>query len=295
MAGPDAFSRRALLSGAGGLALAALAGRVTHADQPHTGTLNYDSIRERGILRIPYYEDFAPYSTTTAEGPKGIDIEIAREVSKRTGFQPDFFPLLAGEKIDDDLRNGIWRGNLVDRTVGDIMFHVPYDKQIQINNDLVVLFGPYFEEGFAIATDPEAMPGGLDPEKDGDKRIGVEIDTMPDFFLASGNGGRLRAATVHFTRPLDAVAALGRGELDAVILQAAQLEAFAPALAPKATVKPFLMGGLFRSRWTVGCAIRETCRPLVYEVGDALAAMKEDGTMARLYADAGVTYWAPQR
>ena len=159
MAGPDAFSRRALLSGAGGLALAALAGRVTHADQPHTGTLNYDSIRERGILRIPYYEDFAPYSTTTAEGPKGIDIEIAREVAKRTGFQPDFFPLLAGEKIDDDLRNGIWRGNLVDRTVGDIMFHVPYDKQIQINNDLVVLFGPYFEEGFAIATDPEGVRG----------------------------------------------------------------------------------------------------------------------------------------
>ncbi|PWR18700.1 substrate-binding periplasmic protein [Zavarzinia compransoris] len=295
MAAPRMWPRRALLQAAGGLALAALGAGATRAEQPPVGTLNYDSIRARGILRIPYYEDFAPYSATTPDGPKGIDIAIGREVAQRIGLQAEFFPLVAGEKIDDDLRNGIWRGNVVDRTVGDLMFHIPYDKQIQINNDLTVLFGPYFEEGFAIATDPERMPGGFDPDQDADKRIGVEVDTMPDFFLASGNGGKLRAATVHFPRPVEAVAALGRGEVDAVIIQAAQLEAFAPALAPKAVVRPFLMGGMFRSRWTVGCAIRETCRPLVYEVGDALAAMQADGTMQRLFTEAGVTYWAPQR
>ncbi|MCW0183124.1 MAG: transporter substrate-binding domain-containing protein [Zavarzinia sp.] len=282
------------LAGALGAGLV-LGGRSARSDDDPVGPLRYDTIRERGILRIPYYEDFAPYSITTAEGPRGIDIDVAREVAKRIGLQPHFYPLVAGEKIDDDLRNGIWRGNVIDRSVGDLMFHVPYDRQIQLNNDLVVLFGPYFEEGFAIASNPEVLPGGFDPESDEGRRIGVEIDTMPDFWLSSANGGRLRNAAVHFARPLDAVKALGKGEVDAIILQAAQIEAFAPHHVPKASVKPFLMGGMFRSRWTVGCAVRETCRPFVYEVGDALGAMAGDGTMARIFAEAGVTWLAPQR
>lgn len=289
-------SRRAVLGLAGmlgaGIALGARSGR---AEEDLAGTLNYDAIRARGILRIPYYEDFAPYSATTAEGPAGIDIEIGREIAARIGLKPRFFPLVAGEKIDDDLRNGVWRGNLIDRSVGDLMLHVPYDRQIQLNNDLVVLFGPYFEEGFAIAYDSEAMPGGFDPEADADKRIGVEIDTMPDFYLSSGNGGRLRQSAVHFARPAEAVAALRDGAVDAVILQAGQIEAFVPRMAPKTTIRPFVMGGMFRSRWTVGCAVRETCRPFVYEIGDALAAMAADGRMAQIFAGAGVNYMAPAR
>ncbi|RJF80548.1 hypothetical protein D3874_25820 [Oleomonas cavernae] len=289
-------SRRDLLGLAGALGAAlALGGRGARADEDLVGTVNYDTIRARGVLRIPYYEDFAPYSTTTADGPAGIDIDIAREVAGRIGLRPRFYALVAGEKVDDDLRNGIWRGNLIDRSVGDLMFHIPYDRQIQINNDQVVLFAPYFEEGFAIAYSEQAMPGGFDPEADGDKRIGVEIDTLPDFYLTSANNGALRAAAVHFAKPVEALAALRDGAVDAVILQAAQVEAFAPRLAPQAIVRPFVMGGLFHSRWTVGCAIRESCRPLVYEVGDALAAMAADGSMAAIFAKAGVTWLAPAR
>jgi ABC-type amino acid transport substrate-binding protein len=289
------LSRRDLLGLAGVGTALALGGRGARADEDLIGTVNYDTIRARGVLRIPYYEDFAPYSMTTADGPAGIDIDIAREVAGRIGLKPRFFALVAGEKVDDDLRNGIWRGNLIDRSVGDLMFHIPYDRQIQINNDLTVLFAPYFEEGFAIAYNEQAMPGGFDPEADSDKRIGVEIDTLPDFYLTSANSGALRASAVHFAKPVEALAALRDGAVDAVILQAAQVEAFAPRLAPQATVRPFIMGGLFRSRWTVGCAIRETCRPLVYEVGDALAAMAADGRMAAIFAMAGVTYMAPVR
>lgn len=289
--------RRRDLLGLAGIIAAGLALRPgrARADDDLVGTLNYDLIRRRGIIRIPYYEDFAPYSATTAAGPVGIDIEIGREVARRINLTPRFFPLVAGEKIDDDLRNGVWRGNLIDRSVGDLMLHVPYDRQIQLNNDLVVLFGPYFEEGFAIAWNEAAMPGGFDPEADMDKRIGVEIDTMPDFYLTSANGGRFRQAVVHFARPTAAVEALRDGAVDAVILQAGQVEAFLPKTVPEARTRPFVMGGMFRSRWTVGCAIRETCRPLVYEVGDALAAMAADGAMQKIFADAGVTYMAPAR
>lgn len=288
-------TRRAFLGLAASLAAGFALPARARADIDALGPLRYDTIRERGVLRIPYYEDFAPYSWSTPDGPQGIDIAVGREVAQRIKLTPSFFPLVAGEKIDDDLRNGVWRGNLIDRSVGDLMFHVPYDRQIQINNDLVVLFGPYFEEGFAIATDPDKLPGGFDPEADEDKRIGVEIDTMPDFWLSSANGGRMRNAAVHFLRPVEAIQALGAGEVDAVILQSAQIEAFAPRHAPRAAVTPFIMGGLFRSRWTVGCAVRETCRPFVYEVGDALGAMAEDGSLRRIFADAGVTWLAPQR
>ena len=62
--------------------------------------------------------------------------------------------LRADDNINDDLRNGVWRGTLLGDRPGDVMLHVPNDTHVERANDRVKLSAPYQVEGFAMAVDP---------------------------------------------------------------------------------------------------------------------------------------------
>ena len=57
----------------------------------------------------------------------------------------------ADENVDDDLRNYVWKGPLIGGGVTNVMLHVPYNRELDIRNELIVLTGQYMNEVLGIA------------------------------------------------------------------------------------------------------------------------------------------------
>ena len=73
-----------------------------------------DEIIDRGWIEFAAYEDFAPWSFEDEGGePRGIDIDIGRLIAAELGVEPRFRLVGAGENLDADLRNYVWKGAVV--------------------------------------------------------------------------------------------------------------------------------------------------------------------------------------
>ena len=117
-----------------------------------------DTIRSRGWIEFAVYEDFAPYSYKKAGKPAGVDIEIGRLIAAELGVEPRFYFVTAGENLDADLRNFVWKGPIVSGRVANVMLHVPYDSEYACRIEQVVFTGQYASESIAIAYRKDAYP-----------------------------------------------------------------------------------------------------------------------------------------
>jgi len=164
-----------------------------YPDTKNTVGESLEEIEEKGRIKIAVYEDFRPFSFI--DKLIGIDVEIAGRIAAELGVRLELMAVQADENVDADLRNHIWRGprigarskgSIAVDSVANLMLHVPYNKELDIRNELAVLFSPYFADRVAIARDPEAFEGGefslFDLEG---KAVGVELDTLSDFYLSS--------------------------------------------------------------------------------------------------------------
>ena len=284
-------TRRRFLSGlaAAGATVGASAGTVL----PRAAAARpLDEVMERGRLRVAVYRDFRPFSFQQDGTLVGIDVDLARAIAGKLGVKADIVEQIAGETVSDDLRVAVWRGSLFGGELADIMMHIPYDKQFGLMNPEAVLFGPYHHEVFALARNPQrvrsAMLATLPEEP-----IAVEIDSIPDFFLLGLQGGRLRSHVIHCPTPEAAVEKLTSGEAAAVLAPLSQVQAALGARAEQFPITTVTLPGMMTSSWNVGMATKENSRDLVYAIGDAVAALTEDGTMAKVFASYGVTHTPP--
>ena len=274
-------NRRHVLAALGAAALTARTARARPLDE----------VIERNRLRVAVYRDFHPFSYREGGVLKGIDVDLAQAIAERLHVKADLFEQTAGETVADDLRVAIWRGSLFGGEMADLMMHIPFDKEFGLKNPEAVLFSPYQRELFALVRNPERVPSATLQDLP-EEPIGVEIDTIPDFYLLGDGGGRLRPHVVHFPAPKDAVEALTRNEVAAVLAPRSQIEA---ALAGTGTgaglpITTVRLPGMMASSWDIGMATRENARDLTYAVGDAVTAMLEDGTMAAIFRRYGVTH-----
>ncbi|WP_236744359.1 substrate-binding periplasmic protein [Marinobacter similis] len=186
----------------------------------------YDIILDSGYLKVGVYEDFPPYSYELDGEPRGIDIELGRRIAKEMGVEFKVHWIIPDENLGDDLRNNVWKGHyLAKQRLADVMLRVPYDKTYaymqdstgEYINEQVVLFGPYQQETWQIAYNPEELDSVETVAVFQYNRIGVEIDTLPDFYLTSAFGGRMREQVRHYTNVADAFKAMRNGEVSAVM------------------------------------------------------------------------------
>ncbi len=254
----------------------------------------YDQIIERGFILFAAYADFAPFSWTEGGQAKGVDVELGRLIADALGVKARFNLVAAGETVDDDLRNNVWRGSIVGGQVANVMLHVPYDSDFACRNEQVVLTGQYFNERIAIAWDQAAYPDGAPtPAYFRYDPVGVENDTLAAFYLANLYGGQVRPNIRHYVDVAAAMLALAEGEVGAVMGPLTQLE-FGGNGRERITVDTIPLPGLSRGQWTLGVAVRHTYRQLGYAVGDAIAAAREDGRLAAIFAQFGVSYRPPK-
>lgn len=288
--------RRRLLAGLGGLAAAglpALARGRTYSDTVNTIGQTLDEIRAAGSVRIAFYRDYRPFSWEAEAGWTGIDLEVAGLIAEGLGVGLGPMPIQAGETVDDDLRNAVWRGFTVDKSWANLLLHVPVDRQLEIRSELAVIMAPYFVDQIAIALDPEQVEGEFSLGMFEGKRVAVELDTLGDIYLTMHQGGRLREALVRARTAEEAAEALRTGEAAALMAPRAQIEGLLGADMSRFELILGPFPQLPMASWPIGCAVRENARDLGYAVGDIVTAAIRDGRMEAIFNRFGVTYRAP--
>ena len=241
-----------------------------------------------GRLRVAVYRDNPPFSYRDGGRLTGVDVDLGRVIAERLGVKVDYMELTAGETVFDDLRNAVWKGHYLGGGVADVMMHVPYEKEFGLRNPEAVLFGPYQRENFALARNPMRMTQPMLAALP-DEPVGVEVDSIPDFFLLGAFGGRLRERIVHYMTVPEAVDALVKGEVAAVVATQSQIEGALGERVKSFPVTPVSFPGMMTSSWDIGMAVKDNSRDLAYAVGDVIVATIEDGTLDRIFQRYGVT------
>ena len=182
------------------------------------------------------------------------------------------------------------------------MLRVPYDHDYaqrrnelgELENAQVVMFGPYQQERWQVAYDRRRLPSVASVAVFQQHPIGVEVDSVPSFYLTSVFNGMLSAKTHHYPGVQQAFAAMQAGEVDAVMAMRGEVdwqlhEAANPQLALAENAYP----NLGKQAWDIGMAVHESNRQLAYAVEEALEVLIREGRMQAIYAQYGLRYQVP--
>ncbi len=278
------LTRRSVLAGLAGIAVTGAAARP------------FDEVTASGQLRVALYSDNAPFSELRDGKPVGIDVDVAQGLARAMKLDLDLRLVDAAENVDGDFRLNLWKGDLAGTPLADLMLHVPNDKLLGLRNEQVFLVRPYLAQQLAFAWRRNAMEG-FDSFTDIEgQSVAVEGASASDMQLLTAEGGRYRASVKHFRTSDEAAKAFLAGETTILAGTQSGIEAalFAAQAAPaEYPVKVLTLGGLTKSRWDLGGAVRADSRDLGYAVGDALGSLIEDGTLKQICAKYGLTYTAP--
>lgn len=252
-----------------------------------------DTILDQGHMLFAVYENYPPYSWQEAGEARGVDVEIARIIAEDIGVEARFNFVAAGENLEADLRNNIWKGPVIGGRVSNVMMRVPYDSAFKCRVEQVVFTGQYSSESIAIAYDISSYPDEkpvpayfrYDP-------VAVENDSISDFYLSSFAGGQLSGKMHRYPDMQSAMEALKQGEAMAAMGPLGQLEY---GLDDKTAVHQPPLAGFAVSKWTLGVAVNFRYRPLSYAVDDAVNYALQDGRIAAIYARYGLSFQPPER
>jgi ABC-type amino acid transport substrate-binding protein len=273
---------------------------------------SYDNVIESGHLIVGVYRDFPPYSYLVDDEPKGVDVELGKAIAKAFKLEFQLHWITPDENLEDDLRNNVWKGHYLDKDtehplslkkLADVMMRVPYDREFayrqdpqtgEVVNEQVVMFGPYQRESWRVAYDAQKMDAVKTMAVFQYYPIGVEIDSLPDFYLSSGFQGRMRKNVHHYGSARKAFAAMQDGQVNAVMAMRSEIDnlLFA-ANDARFQVAENGFPSIGKQKWDVGMAVKSTYRQLSYAVEDVVDRMVRSGEMAALFATYGLTYELP--
>ena len=261
---------------------------------------SYDDIIESGTITIAVYSDFPPYSYLDEGEPAGIDIDVAKAVAQGLGVEPRWMWINADENLEDDLRQAIWKGHIITKQKADLMMRVPYDRKFSYGvdgyglprNEMVVMFGPYHREKWALLRNVEKT-GGIETLAIFQyEKVAVEIDSLPGTFLGATLGGRLQPNLIHTNSIFDAVDKFKKGEVVAVAGMHSQLQWANPA-SDTATINATGLAAMSIKFWDIGMAVKQDYRQLAYAIEGVTEPMIQDGRMQDIFQKYQIVYLKP--
>ena len=261
-----------------------------------------DDIKESQYIVIAVYSDYLPFSAQVDGEAVGIDVDIARHIASELAVELRLKWMTADETTEDDLRNNIWKGHYLDRTKADVMMRVPYDKDYSLKRDdvgllvheLVHMFGPYHTETWKIIFNQKKLEAVPTMALFQYHPIGVEIDSIPQFYLSSAFRGSMRNNTHQFNTIALAVQGMQDEKVDAVMGLRSQISALHHSLDPNQYLlaeNAFPLLG--KQKWDIGLAVQTDFRVLAYEVGDIISAMMMDESMTKIFKKHHVIFEQP--
>lgn len=261
----------------------------------------YDDVIKSQYIEFAVYRDFPPYSFIKDGRPAGIDVEIGKHIASEMGVESRWLWMTADETVDDDLRNAVWKGSVVDRKVADVMLRVPYDREYSYaqdgyglpRNDMVVMLAPYHKESWKLVRDINKTGKVRNLAIFQYQAIGVEIDSLPDFFLVGTLQGRLRENVHHYSTVFAALTDLKAGKLSAVAGMRSQLEWGLDNKPSNFDIDDDGLEALGHKSWDIGIAIKDSYRQLAYAVDAVISSMVENGEMEKIFSHYRVSYERP--
>ena len=273
------WSRRAALAGLAGFALTAFA----QQDAPAL-----ERIRKRGSLIVGVYQDLPPFSVSG----EGIDVDLARALSKALGLELSLLPFTAGENMDDDLRNMVWRGHSLGFGPADVLLHVPVEAPLMRNNQRVNIFAPYYRERLAMARDVKRVAKGEALADFAGQKIAVAGQSLAGWLMIGAEGGAWREQLITTWKDGAAAArALLGGEVSAAAGQLSELESVL-AGDPRFVIEPLPVPRM-RDGWAIGCAVKRESIDLAQAVQAAINTLATSGDLGRIFAKAKLSWRAP--
>ncbi len=263
---------------------------------------SYDDIIESKEITVAVYRDYAPFSYQEDGKEKGIDIEVAKHIAKELGVELHIRWVTADEDVEGDLRNNIWKGHYLKRTIADLMLRIPYDQAYSnLRDDIgepvheqVHMFAPYHTESWKIIFNKTKIEDVSTMAVFQYHDIGVEVDSIPQFYLLSVFNGRMSSKTKQFPSLPLAISAMQAQKVDAVMGLRSQISHYQQQLDPETYVlanNGFPMIG--KQQWDIGMAIKSDYRQLGYAIGDIVQAMVIHGTMKSIFTQYNAIYQMP--
>ncbi|MBL4764348.1 MAG: transporter substrate-binding domain-containing protein [Colwellia sp.] len=267
---------------------------------------SYDDIIENNEIVIAVYSDFRPFSYLGSgidQGKEqGIDVDLAKIIAKKLGVKLRLRWMTADESVDDDLRNNLWKGHYLKRTVADLMLRVPYDREYSLLRDdigelvhqHVHMFSPFHTESWQVIYNSKKIESVETIAVFQYHDIGVEVDSIPQFYLTSAFRGRMRDRAKQFPSIGEAIKAMTESKVDAVMGLTSQISHLQSQLSttdyPLAK-NAFPMIG--RQQWDIGMAVKADYRQLGYAVADIVESMIKTGEIEKIFAKYNVIYKLP--
>lgn len=247
-----------------------------------------DKIRQTGILKVAVYNEFAPFSANNA----GIDIDLATALAKKLGLKISLLPFPAGEDLNDDLRNMVWKGHYLGYGPADLMMHVPVDRHLMAANDKVEIFAPYHRETVRLVRNGTTVPSFDSLDALSGKKIGVEKVSISAMVLLGEQDGKFRDGVKIYPTPIEALEDLKAGKLDAVLANQSDIESVFKGDAgfPMDQVS---FARLPHKGWVVGMAVKKDEMELAKLLQNATDELVASGELAKIFGKYGVHVVTP--
>ena len=281
----DSDSRRHWLQAA---ALLPFGGLMAAGIQAQEQSEALARIRARGSLSVAVYKSMPPFHVEGA----GIDVKIAEQLAQELGVKLSLLPFPAGENMEDDLRNMVWKGHYLGFGPADVMLHVPVDKPLMDSQKQVLIFAPYYRESVALAYDVTRLPQ-LDSLADLKGRsVAVAGQTLAGWLLIGADGGAYREQLT--TRMDDGVAAAQLLLAGKVTVAAGEASELHSALKgnPRYRIIPMPIPRASRNGWAVGMAVKKNATDLARALQAAVNTMSKDDRLAKIFAAYDVPWGA---
>ncbi|MFN3868155.1 MAG: substrate-binding periplasmic protein [Hyphomicrobiaceae bacterium] len=257
-----------------------------------------DEVKDTGELRVVVYEDNAPFSWTDEAGAvRGVDADIARAVAEKMGLRVNLIARIAGEKADDDIRSNIWQGPRTGGLVGDVMMHVPMEREFIARNPLAAISNAYYHErivlavradGPAVPSDPKRM---LAPFRSA--KLAVQFATVAHYFAMFADDGAYKLTVNPYLKFKSAADSFANRETAGLLGRRSQIEAELKGRMDGVTIYEPAFETVLRMAWTVGTAVKNDSRDTGYAFGNSLKALIDDGSVEKIFASYGLTMVAP--
>jgi ABC-type amino acid transport substrate-binding protein len=248
-------------------------------------------VQAAGVLRVTVYRDYKPWSWEDNGAKKGIDVELGAALAKALGVKVDYLVLRADDNVNDDLRNGVWRGSLLGEQPGDVMLHVPHDLRVEAANDKIKLTAAYQVESLAMAVEAGKADKAKDFSLFETEKVAVDVGTLSDIILLTARDHKLIEKVVHVRGEVKAAEAFDKGEVVAFYGESALVENLAhQAAKPVSIVYP---EHPLVQNWPVGGAVQARAIDLAEAIDKEIAGLSASGELKRIFASYGVTWRQP--
>jgi ABC-type amino acid transport substrate-binding protein len=255
--------------------------------------MSLDKVRAAGVMRIAVYRDFEPWAWFDGATLRGIDVDIGIAIAAKIGVRAEFIDFLAGEDVDEDLRNMVWKGPATGGRVADVMMHVPYDRVFAQRNDRAVIVAPYYREGFSLACDRRAIDCELPPPQYKGRKIAVELDSIPDFYMSGSFGGVLRADVTHLPSGMAALEAVRGGQSEVAMATRAQIEHALAKGGDALIERKGPLPALTSPGWDIALAVKDDSRDLGDRLESLMSELVADKTIPAIFDRYGVMLRQP--